>query len=45
MLSQGIQDFFQLVEMLMGVIRLGEDTDVIDVYNNVARPNVFLQHR
>jgi hypothetical protein len=27
MLSQGIQDFFQLVEVLMGVIRLGEDFD------------------
>jgi hypothetical protein len=45
MLSQGIEDFFQLVEVRMGVIRLGEGTDVIDVYNYIARPNVFLQHR
>jgi hypothetical protein len=45
MLSQGIQDFFQLLKVLMGVIVLGEDTDVINVYNDIARSNVFLQHR
>jgi hypothetical protein len=44
MVFQGIQDFFQLVEVIMGVIRLGEDTDVIDVYNDIVHPNVFLGH-
>jgi hypothetical protein len=45
MLSQGIQDFFQFIEVLKGIIRLGEDTDVIDVYDDIARPNMFFQHR
>jgi hypothetical protein len=45
MLPQGIQDFFQLLEVLLGIICLGEDADVIDIYNNIARTDVFLQHR